>query len=133
VRIVIVDVAQPLADLDLRDPSGGTYKAVWVLAMRGARPIGIATIPVSSETLRADDLERHLRESLGEAFDLNVSSTNSEVALPRASVIVATNVADRSSLRRRSSGSASWTTRNTRYSSSTIGHRAASTTKCWPQ
>ena len=72
VRIVIVDVARPLADLDLRHPSGGTYKAVWVLAMRGDRPVGIATIPVSSETLRADDLERHLRESLGEAFDLNV-------------------------------------------------------------
>jgi glycosyltransferase involved in cell wall biosynthesis len=92
VRIAIVDVAQPLADLDLRHPSGGTYKAVWVLAMRGERPIGIATIPVSSETLCADDLERHLRESLGEAFDLDMCSTNLEVALPRASVIVATNV-----------------------------------------
>src|ERR1039458_6555300 len=91
-RIVIVDVAQPLADLDLRHPSGGTYKAVWVLAMRGDRPVGIATIPASSETLPADDLERHLRESLGEAFDLDICGTNSEVALPRASVIVATNV-----------------------------------------
>ena len=90
-RVLLADV-EALADVDCTHPQGGLYSTVWVLALRRGAPLGIVEIEVSSPTIAADELEARLRQGLGQMWDLEVAEESDAIALPRASVVVATNV-----------------------------------------
>ncbi len=90
-RVLLVDV-EKLSPVDCTHPAGGLYSALWVLALRRGQPLGMVEIEVSSPTMSADDLRFTLREELGEAWERDVAEQSPDVALPRATVVVPTNV-----------------------------------------
>ncbi|HUB36548.1 MAG TPA: glycosyltransferase [Solirubrobacteraceae bacterium] len=96
VRVLVLDVAELPAVLDCAHPDGGTYEALWVLAMRDARPLGMVEVPVHAPELDAAELRRALSAGLGERWLAPAPSEPAHqspaLALPRASVVVPTSL-----------------------------------------
>ena len=102
-RVAVVDLAEPLPDLDCARQKPPRYTAAWILACRAGRPLGIVEIPLQGTRITAGELERELRGQLGQ--DLGGQPDRpAPVAAPRplarASVVVPTNLARPAELRR---------------------------------
>ncbi len=90
-RVVVIDVDE-LSAVACNHPAGGLYSAVWVLAVRCGQPLGMVEIEVSSPMIAAEELRLRLREELGQIWHLHVAKESNDLALPRATVVVPTNV-----------------------------------------
>ena len=98
IKVAVIDVASPLADLDCTRPSGPPYLTAWILVCRSARPLGSITIPLDGPVITKARLEHELRGQLKEveASDHHVETS----ALARASIVIPTNFARRDQLLR---------------------------------
>jgi GT2 family glycosyltransferase len=92
VRVVIVDVAEPIPDIDTRHPVADCYRGVWVLAVRGDSPLGLVEIPVTGPLLSGPDVTLHLRNRLNGQWDRTSSTAHSQSLLPSIAVVVPTNL-----------------------------------------
>ena len=65
---------------------------MWVLAVKQGQPLGMVEIEVTSPTITEEELESRLREELGQAWHRRVAETPNNIPLPRATVVVPTNL-----------------------------------------
>jgi GT2 family glycosyltransferase len=101
VRVAVIDVAGPLADLDCGRAEQPPYTAAWILVCQAGHPLGSIQIALRDPVISAAELEREVRRQLGDGWDRGPQATP-EPALPlsRASVVVPTNFARPAELRR---------------------------------
>jgi len=111
VRVAVIDVAEPLADLDCGRADRPPYTAAWILVCLAGRPLGSMEIPLREPLIPVAELEREVRRQLGDPWDVHEGwdgwdrggrSAAHEPPLPlsRASVVVPTNFARPAELRR---------------------------------
>jgi GT2 family glycosyltransferase len=89
--VLLLDVDQ-LSSVDCSHPAGGLYSEIWVFALRRGQPLGMVEFEVRSPTIEAEELRASLRKELGQAWSLDLIRESSDVTLPRATVVVPTNV-----------------------------------------
>ena len=88
-RVAVIDVADPLSDLDCARADQPPYAGAFILACRSGCPLGIVEIPLQGTRITAAELEQELRRQLGEAWCRESSYSHSRGAkLARASVVV---------------------------------------------
>jgi GT2 family glycosyltransferase len=88
-RVAVIDVTDPLSDLDCARADQPPYAGAFILACRSGCPLGIVEIPLHDTRITAAELERELRCQLGEAWFRESSYSHSSGAkLARASVVV---------------------------------------------
>ncbi len=99
-RVTSIDIAFPLDDLDCARDSAPPYAGAWILVSRSGLLLGIVEIPLqdAQTIITATELERELRRQLGEAQQRD--SPGTAATLPRATVVVPTNLARPAELRR---------------------------------
>jgi GT2 family glycosyltransferase len=97
-RVAVVDVAQPIHDLDCTRATAPPYVGAWILACRSGRPLGSIELSLQGPRISAADLERELRSQLGPAWFLEPGAV--APTLGRASVVVPTAVSRPDQLRR---------------------------------
>jgi GT2 family glycosyltransferase len=97
--MVIVDVEDPIPDIDCRHPVAERYKGVWVLAVRGDSPLGLIDVPVSGPVLRGPELASLLRGQFGEDWNPPARTDCERRALPSMAVVVPTNLGRPAQLR----------------------------------
>jgi len=102
VLVAVVDVAEPIGDLDCSRPLAPPYTGAWILACRSGRPLGTIEIPLHGTMIAAADLDRELHAQLGAALAGPPASqpVHPPVTLGRASVVVPSNFARPAQLRR---------------------------------
>ena len=101
VRVAVIDVTDPLSDLDCARPDQPPYASAFILACRSGRPLGIVKIPLQGTRITAAELEPELRRQLGEAWYRESSYAHGGAAkLARASVVVPSIFAREAQLRR---------------------------------
>jgi len=89
VRVAVIDVTDPLSDLDCARTDQPPYADAFILACRSGCPLGIVEIPLHGTRITAAELEHELRRQLGEAWSRQSSYSHSSGAkLARASVVV---------------------------------------------
>jgi GT2 family glycosyltransferase len=89
VRVAVIDVADPLSDLDCARTAEPPYAGAFILACRSGCPLGIVQMPLHGTRITAAELEHELRRQLGEAWSRESSCSHSSTAkLARASVVV---------------------------------------------
>jgi GT2 family glycosyltransferase len=88
IRVAVVDVAEPIVDLDCSRRCQPPYASAWILACRHGRPLGSVELAVHGTRVPADRLQRELRASLGDAW--HGEPVGDCPALPRATVVVPT-------------------------------------------
>jgi GT2 family glycosyltransferase len=98
VRVAVVDVADPLRDLDCTRDRAPPYVAAWILACRSGIPLGSVEIRLHGARIAGAELERELRSQLGGQWSRKRPADPHPLA--RASVVVPTAVARPSQLRR---------------------------------
>ena len=69
VRVAVIDVAGPLADLDCGRAGQLPYTAAWILVCEAGRPLGAIEIPLRDPVIAAAELEREVRRQLGDERD----------------------------------------------------------------
>ena len=89
IHVAVVDVAQPIVDLDCTRVCEPPYAAAWILACRDAQPLGSVELPVSQGRIPGEQLERELRARLGAAWDRGTAAQDTP-RLARATVVVPT-------------------------------------------
>jgi GT2 family glycosyltransferase len=92
-RVAVIDIAEPMADLDCARAAAPPYAGAWILVCRSGRPLGAFELPVQGERISAAELERELRRRLGPAWSRERVPEREPVpaaALPRTSVVVPT-------------------------------------------
>jgi GT2 family glycosyltransferase len=102
VRVAVIDVAGPLADIDCGRAEQPPYTAAWILVCKAGRPLGSIEIPLRDPVIGVAELEREVSRQLGEEWrrDRPVAHQPPPLPLSRASVIVPTNFARPAELRR---------------------------------
>ena len=102
VRVAVIDVAGPLADLDCGRAEPPPYTAAWILVCRDGHPLASIEIPLHDPVITVAELEREMQRQLGDGWDadLKVARPLPPVPLSRASVVVPTNLARPAELRR---------------------------------
>jgi GT2 family glycosyltransferase len=101
VRVAVIDVAGPLADLDCGRSERPPYTAAWILVCEAGRPLGSIEIALRDPVISAAELEREVRRQLGDGGDGGQQATpEPPLTLARASVVVPTNLARPAELRR---------------------------------
>ena len=98
IHVAVIDVGEPIADLECTRESEPPYAAAWVLACRAGRPLGSVELPLDEERIPAEQLERELRASLGAAW--NSEPAPDAPPLARATVVVPTAMSRPEQLRR---------------------------------
>jgi GT2 family glycosyltransferase len=98
VRVAVIDIAAPLADLDCRHPGPSAYTAAWVLACRAGRPLGSVEIPLRGPVLTAAELADELHGRFGDGRSERAGA--GPAALTRASVVVPSDFARPAALER---------------------------------
>ncbi len=98
IRVAIVDVAQPIVDLDCRREGETAYAACWILACRAGRPVGSIELPLQGSHIPARQLESELRARFPDAWTADPDVD--DAPLPRATVVVPTMVSRRDQLLR---------------------------------
>ena len=97
IRVAVVDVASPIADLHCRR-EGTPYAGAWILACRAGLPLGSIELALDGTVIPAAVLERELRAGLGDAWSRTPPSDAPSPA--KASVVVPTAVSRPEQLRR---------------------------------
>jgi hypothetical protein len=104
VRVAVVDLANPLGDLDCARSASPPYASAWILACRSGYPLGSIELPLSGTVITAAELEGALRGQLGGAFSGThagaVPAGTDAVPLARVSIVVPSNFARPGQLRR---------------------------------
>jgi GT2 family glycosyltransferase len=101
VRVAVIDVAEPLADLDCERAEQPPYTAAWILVRKAGRPLGSIEIALRTPVISAAELEREVRRQLGDGWDREPQAVpGPPLTLGRASVVVPTNLARPAELRR---------------------------------
>jgi GT2 family glycosyltransferase len=101
VRVAVIDVAGPLAELDCGRAEQPPYTAAWILVCKVGRPLGSIQISLRAPVISAAELEREVRRQLGVGWDGGPHATpEPPPRLARASVVVPTNFARPAELRR---------------------------------
>jgi GT2 family glycosyltransferase len=101
VRVAVIDVAGPLADLDCGRAEQPPYTAAWILVCQAGRPLGSIEIALHDPVITAAELEREVRGQLGDAWDTGrPAAQEPPLPLARASVVVPTNFGRPAELRR---------------------------------
>ncbi len=98
IRVAVIDVAQPILDLDCTRDCEPPYAAAWVLACRDGQPLGSAELPLHGTRIPAAQLERELRMRVGDAWDR--APVAGAPPLERATVVVPTAMSRPEQLRR---------------------------------
>lgn len=98
VRVAVIDIAEPIRDLDCTRVPAPPYAGAWILACRSGRPLGAIHLPLDGPRIAAADLERELRSQLGDAW--SHEPLGDAPTLVRASVVVPTAVSRPDQLRR---------------------------------
>ena len=88
IHIAVIDVGQPIADLDCTRVCEPPYAAAWILACRDGRPLGSIELPLDQRRISGEQLERELRARLGAAWDRGAAHHAPRLA--RATVVVPT-------------------------------------------
>src|SRR6202044_1162576 len=101
-RVAVIDVAEPLTDLDCGRAEQPPYTAAWVLVCKAGRPLGSIEIPLRDPVIDVAALEHEVSRQLGEEWrrDGPVAHQPPPLPLSRASVVVPTNLARPAELRR---------------------------------
>jgi GT2 family glycosyltransferase len=102
VRVAVIDVARPLADIDCGRAELPPYTAAWILVCKAGRPLGSIEIPLREPVISVAELEREVSRQLGDDWrqDGPVAHQPPPLPLSRASVVVPTNFARPAELRR---------------------------------
>lgn len=102
VRVAVIDVAGPLADLDCQRAEQPPYTAAWILVCKAGLPIGSIEIPLREPVISAAELDREVSRQLGDGWRRDQPAAHQPPPLPlsRASVVVPTNFARPAELRR---------------------------------
>jgi GT2 family glycosyltransferase len=102
VRVAVIDVAGPLADIDCGRAEQPPYTAAWILVCQAGRPLGSIEIPLRDPVIGVAELEREVSRQLGEEWRRDRPAAHQPPPLPlsRASVVVPTNFARPAELRR---------------------------------
>jgi GT2 family glycosyltransferase len=101
VRVAVIDVAAPLADLDCGRAEQPPYTAAWILVCQAGRPLGSIEVALHDPLITAAELEREIRRQLGDERDRDhPAAQEPPLPLSRASVVVPTNFARPAELRR---------------------------------
>ncbi len=98
IRVALIDVCEPIVDLDCTRACDPPYQAAWILVCRDGRPIGSIELPLGQARIPAEELERQLRARLGDALDGARPADTPQLA--RATVIVPTAMSRPEQLRR---------------------------------
>jgi GT2 family glycosyltransferase len=92
VRVAVIDIAAPLADLDCSRPESPAYTAAWILVCRAGRPLGSLEIPLRGPVVTAAELADELRRQFGDGWYQQPQHA-ARAPLARASVVVPSNFA----------------------------------------
>ena len=98
VRVAVVDVAEPLVDLDCTRSKEPPFTAAWILACNAGHPLGIVVIPLRGTLITAGQLEQELRRRFGTVPAL--APRKDRAPLARVSVVVPCNFARPEGLQR---------------------------------
>jgi GT2 family glycosyltransferase len=92
VRVAVIDIAAPLADLDCGRPESPAYTAAWVLVCRAGRPLGSLEIPLRRPAVTAAELADELGRQFGNGWYQQPDHA-ARAPLARVSVVVPSNFA----------------------------------------
>jgi hypothetical protein len=67
-RVVRVDVDQPVPDISAVRPSGGKYDGAFVIVERSGRPVGNLEVDLDSRGIPAGELKNLIEQHLGDAW-----------------------------------------------------------------
>ncbi len=98
VRVAMIDVAEPLSDLDCTRSLAPPYTGAWILVCNSGYPVGSIEIPVAGTLITAAELKHELDRQFGQTR--GPARPKPTVALPKASVVVPTNFGRPDQLRR---------------------------------
>jgi GT2 family glycosyltransferase len=98
IRVAVVDIADPISDLDCTRDAAPPYAGAWILVRRAGRPLGSVELPLDGTRIVAAELERELRSRFGETWSREPAVTTP--ALARASVVIPTALSRPDLLRR---------------------------------
>ena len=92
VRVAVIDIAAPLADLNCSRPESPPYTAAWILVCRAGRPLGSVEMPLRRPVIAAAELADELYRQFGDGW---IQQPHHAVPVPlaRASVVVPSNFA----------------------------------------
>ena len=98
IRVAVIDVSEPLTDLDCRRDGDSPYVAAWILVCRAGRPLGSIQLPLDGTRISAQRLEQEISERV---VDVSTSEPYApSAALPRASIVIPTAMSRLEQLRR---------------------------------
>ena len=101
VRVAVIDVAEPLADLDCGRPEQPPYTAALILVCQAGRPLGSIEIALHDPDITAAELESEVQASSPTGGTQGPKAAHEPpLPLARASVVVPTNFARPAELRR---------------------------------
>jgi GT2 family glycosyltransferase len=98
IRVAVIDVCEPIADLDCRRDGDSPYVAAWILVRRAGRPLGSIQLPLDGTRISASQLEREISERLQDAATREPHAPSA--SLPRATIVVPTAMSRLEQLRR---------------------------------
>src|SRR5258706_9918699 len=92
VRVVRVDVDQPVPDISAARPAGGEYDGAFVIVERAGRPIGNFEVDLDSRGIPAGELKNLIEQHLGHAWSSPGPDRPAvdEDSLPFISVVIPT-------------------------------------------
>jgi len=98
IRVAIIDIAEPLRDLDCTRQEEPPYTGAWILVCDSGYPLGSIEIPVAGTLITAAELKHELQRHF--SGTRSPVDRDAEFALPRISVVIASNLARLDQLRR---------------------------------
>ena len=98
IRVAIIDVAEPLRDLDCTRQEEPPYTGAWILVCDSGYPLGSIEIPAAGTLITAAELKHELQRHF--SGTKSPVDRDAEFALPRISIVIASNLARLDALRR---------------------------------
>jgi GT2 family glycosyltransferase len=98
IRVAIIDVAEPLRDLDCTRQEEPPYTGAWILVCDSGYPLGSIEIPLAGTLITAAELKHELQRHF--SGTRSPVDRDAEFALPRISVVIPSNLARVDQLRR---------------------------------
>ena len=91
IRVAIIDIAEPLRDLDCTRQEEPPYTGAWILVCDSGYPLGSIEIPVAGTLITAAELKHELERHF--SGTRSPVDRDAEFALPRISIVIASNLA----------------------------------------